>query len=258
MRERIPQDLKLPISRDVGCFSVGIELSLTPIRRGPDELISRPEALVDLFRRDQRGLPVQFLGTERVGKDQHGTAAVDAIAIRTEADLLLSLADGRKIELKIIVEDVAVTKGKGGDCRLAVFGALEGHEQVEAADVDGGVVDCVDTDSAAGWCGVVIKAGSPGNTASFGSLEFFHFDGDDASGIVGKDFAGLPVAQLGAIKDEVGVYERARCLLADGVGESPFEELGDVLVEGVILGVAFVPERKGDGLHGVIEEGVAE
>jgi hypothetical protein len=66
------------------------------------------------------------------------------------------------------------------------------------------------------------------------------------------------VAEFGTIEDEVRVDERAWGFVANSIGETLCEQDGNVLVKGVVLGVLLCPERKGAGLHGMVEEGVAK
>ena len=70
--------------------------------------------------------------------------------------------------------------------------------------------------------------------------------------------AGLAVAEVGAIEDEVGIDERAGRFVTDGIGEASPEELGDVFVQGIVLSGALGSELEGNGLQAGVEEGAAE
>jgi hypothetical protein len=89
-------------------------------------------------------------------------------------------------------------------------------------------------------------------------LQLLDLDPHDPAGISLQRGARGSIAQLRAEHDEIGRDQRAGCLEDVDIARGPFgEELLNVLVQGIVLGVALVSQTKGSWFRAGLEEGIS-
>ena len=209
---------------------------------------------------DERRDPVQLRDTEGVREDQHRTRTVSTIPVCTKPYLFLAFASDAKIQVEILIEHVSINKAQSSKHDLVITDGsrLKAHEQVESADVNRSARSIVHSDPPARWCGIIIKPRGSSYPSLGGPFELLNFNADDSIEVVSQLVHCCLLTAIRPEQDHIQGDEGATCFHTGDVGESSQHLSGQVLIEGIVLSVPFVPQPERDGSTGAVEEVITE
>ena len=181
---------------------------------------------------------------ERVGEDQHGALAVDAVRERAESDAFRALARNAQVKIEIFIQDVAIDERecREDDAIRAPGQWFEANEQIKSADVERSRRRVVDADSPAWRSRVEVQPRRARNAPPGCSPKLLDLDACYLPRVVGT--VDLPP---GPVEHHVRCDQRSRCSDTGDVFEIREDGFCEKLVERIVLCITLVaqPERHG-------------